>query len=161
MIEKTTRREEDYRDYEERDIGEGWPYADGVSGSETKIENAGYGETAESFDETGNPGFQPSDESAHFGKGGPSILTDDPGSDSNDDAIEDTIANALEDHEIETSGVEIKVRRGVAELSGFVETMEDRRAVEELVYRTAGISAVRNGLTTQAVDAGIPTDWND
>lgn len=161
MIEKTTRREEDYRDYEERDIGEGWPYADGVSGSETKVANAGYGETEESFDESGNPGFQAGDETARFGKGGPNILTDDPESDTNDDAIEEAINNALEEHEIDASGVEIKVRKGVAELTGFVETGEERRMVEELVYRMAGISSVRNGLTTQAVDAGIPSDWND
>lgn len=157
MIEKTTRREEDYRDYEDRDLKEGWPYADDVSGSPTDVGNRSYGETDESFDEAGNPGFETSDETARVGHGGPDILRDDPEADTDDDGMEEALSNALEEHEIDTSGIEIKVTRGVAELSGEVETGEGRRAIEELAYRISGISNVRNNLTTLAVDAALPS----
>jgi hypothetical protein len=161
MIEKTTRREEDYRDYEDRDLRDGWPYSDEVSGSPTDVANRAYGETDESFDEAGNPGFEPSDETVKIGHGGPDILTDDPDADTNDDGIEETLANALEEHDIDTSAVEIKVTRGVVELTGEVETSEDQRAIEALAYRTPGISKVRNLLTTLAVDAALPSGLND
>ncbi|CZT34292.1 BON domain-containing protein [Rhizobium sp. 9140] len=161
MIEKTTRREEDYRDYEDRDLKEGWPYADDVSGSPVDVANRSYGETPESFDESGNPGFETSDETVRIGHGGPDILRDDPEADTDDDGLEEALSNALEEHEIDTSAVEIKVLRGVAELSGEVETAADRRAVEELAYRIPGISKVRNDLTTIAVDAAFPSGLND
>jgi len=161
MIEKTTRREEDYRDYEDRDIKDGWPYADDVSGSPTDVANRSYGETEESFDESGNPGFETSDETAQIGHGGPDILGDDPEADTDDDGMEEALSNALEEHEIDTSAVEIKVTRGVVELSGEVETAEDRRAIEALAYRISGISKVRNALTTLAVDAALPSGLND
>ncbi|KQS80877.1 hypothetical protein ASG25_04945 [Rhizobium sp. Leaf384] len=161
MIEKTTRREEDYRDYEDRDLKDGWPYADEVSGSPTDVANRSYGETDESFDESGNPGFEASDETVRVGHGGPDILRDDPQAVNDDDSMEETLSNALEEHDIDTSSVEIKVLRGVAELSGEVETDADRRSIEALAYRVPGISKVRNGLTTMAVDAALPSGLND
>lgn len=161
MIEKTTRREEDYRDYEDRDLKDGWPYADDVSGSPTDVANRSYGETTESFDESGNPGFETLDETVRIGHGGPDILRDDPEADTDDDGMEEALSNALEEHDIDTSAVEIKIMRGVAELTGEVETAEDRRAIEALAYRIPGISKVRNELTTLAVDAALPSGLND
>jgi hypothetical protein len=161
MSEKTTRREEDYRDYEDRDLKDGWPYSDEVTGSQTDVANRSYGETGESFDEAGNPGFETSDETVRIGHGGPDILRDDPEADTDDDGMEEALSNALEDHDIDTSSVEIKVLRGVAELSGEVETAADRRAIEELAYRISGITKVRNDLTTMAVDAALPSGLDD
>jgi hypothetical protein len=162
MTAKTpTGREEDYRDYEERDLDEGWPYADGTPGSETKVGNRSYGQGTENFDESGNPGFERSRNTAIRSKNGPDPFGGETGADVDDDALEDTIANALEDSAIETSGVDIKARRGSVWLTGAVDTAEERRKIEVLVYAIAGVTGIRNDLATSGADGGIPADWDD
>lgn len=158
---KSTGREDDYRDYEERNLDEGWPYADAVSGSETKPGNGAYGQTAENFDASGNPGFQTSDETAIESSNGPDPFGDDGEGDVADDGHEETIANALEESEVDASGIEIKVRRGLVLLTGAVETREERLTVQAIAERTAGIVEVRNRLTMRAVDGNIPSDWDE
>ncbi len=148
MIGKTPRptgREEDYRDYEERDLDEGWPYADAVPGS----------------DDAGNPGFQRSSDTAIQSKNGPNLSGDDTEANVEDDVLEDTITNALEDSDIETSGVDIKARRGLVWLTGAVDTAQERRKIEVLIYAIPGVVNLRNDLTTSGADGGIPTDWDD
>ena len=49
-------REEDYRDFEERDLEEGWPYADDGTAAQGS-DNRPYGGTA-NFDSDGNAGFR-------------------------------------------------------------------------------------------------------
>ncbi|MBP1861967.1 BON domain-containing protein [Rhizobium herbae] len=158
---KTTGREEDYRDYEERDLDEGWPYADGTPGSERKVGNGSYGQGEGNFDEAGNPGFQRSSDTAIESKSGVDPFGDDTEADVDDDALEDTVANALEDSDIETSGIDIKARRGNVWLKGAVDTAHERRKIEALVYAMPGVVSIRNDLATSGVDGGIPTDWDD
>ncbi|OLP58078.1 hypothetical protein BJF93_05445 [Xaviernesmea oryzae] len=155
---KTTTREEDYRDYEHRDLDQGWPYADEVSGQPTDPANRAYGEGAESFDEQGNPGFQTADEPRIDSANGPDLLADDVEGDVDDDAIEARLVERLEDKGVDLSAVEIRVEDGEALLSGAVETREDRRLIEQMALAQPGINTVRNELTTLAVDAAIPTD---
>lgn len=164
MIDKTTKstgREEDYRDYEERDIDDGWPYADATPGTETKVGNGAYGQGAENFDEAENPGFERSGDTVIESGDGPDLFGDDTEADVDDDALEDTIANALVDSEIETSSVEIKARRGAIRLTGAVDTTQERRKIEALVYAIPGVLSVRNELMASGVDGGIPADWDD
>lgn len=158
---KTTGREEDYRDYEERDVDEGWPYADATPGSQTKIGNESYGQGAENFDETGNPGFQRSNETAIESDNGPDLFGDDTEADVDDDALEDLIANVLEDSAIDTSGVDLKARRGSVWLKGTVDTAQERRKIELLIYAVPGVTGIRNDLQPIGADSGIPADWDD
>ncbi|WP_438750074.1 BON domain-containing protein [Pararhizobium sp. O133] len=158
---KTTGREEDYRDYEDRDVNEGWPYADGTPGSETKVANGSYGQSSENFDEAGNPGFERSSDTAIESANGPDLFGDDTEADVEDDALEDLISNALEDSEIETSGVDLKARRGAVLLSGTVDTAQERRQIESLIYGIPGVTKIRNALRTSGVDEGIPKDWDE
>jgi hypothetical protein len=158
---KTTGREEDYRDYEERDLDEGWPYADATPGSDIKIGNSSYGQADQNFDEAGNPGFQRSSDTIIESADGPDLLNDDVEADVEDDALEDMIVNALIDSDIDTSGMDLKVRRGIALLTGEVETAQDRRRIERFIYDTPGISDVRNELTLRGADGNIPSDWDD
>lgn len=158
---KTTGREEDYRDYEERDLEEGWPYADTTPGSETRIGNSSYGEANKNFDDAGNPGFQRSNDTTIESANGPDLFGDDTEADVNDDALEEAIANALSDSDIDTSSMDLKVRRGKALLTGAVETAHDRDRIERFIYDVPGISAVRNELTLRGADGNIPSDWDD
>lgn len=164
MIDKTTKttgREEDYRDYEDRDVNEGWPYADGTPGSETKVGNGSYGQSAENFDEAGNPGFERTSDTAIESSSGPDLFGDDTEADVDDDALEELISDTLEDSEIETSGVDIKVRRGVVWLSGTVDMAQERQRIESLVYAVPGVINIRNDLVATGVDEGIPKDWDE
>ncbi|MDW5314075.1 BON domain-containing protein [Rhizobium sp. PL01] len=158
---KTTGREEDYRDYEERDVDEGWPYADATPGSRTKVGNGSYGQGSENFDEAGNPGFQRSDETAIESKNGPDLFGDDTDADVDDDALEEVITNLLEDSDLDTSGVDIKARRGSVWLKGTVDTAHERRKIEALIYAVPGVVSIRNDLEAIGADSGIPADWDD
>ena len=51
-------REEDYRDYDTRNIDDGWPYADQAGATAPPVGNAAYGDTAANFDRERNKGFQ-------------------------------------------------------------------------------------------------------
>lgn len=155
------RREEDYRDYEERDIDDGWPYADGTPDTETKIGNGAYGEGGENFDEAGNPGFQRSDDTVIEATTGLDIFGDDTVADVEDDTLEDAIFTALSDRDVDTTALDIRARRGIVRLSGLVDSTEDRRTVERLVNSFLGVVEVRNELRTSGVDTGIPGDWDD
>lgn len=158
---KTTGREDDYRDYKERDLDEGWPYADASPGSETEVGNSSYGQGGENFDEAGNPGFQRSNDTVIESQNGPDLFGDDTDADVDDDTLEDVIATTLEDSGIDTSGVDIKARRGAVWLKGSVDTAGERRRIEMLIYAVSGVVSIRNDLETIGADSGIPADWDD
>ncbi|WEZ84316.1 BON domain-containing protein [Rhizobium sp. 32-5/1] len=158
---KPTSREEDYRDYEERDLKDGWPYADAVAGSDTTVQNQSYGDTAQNFDESGNPGFETSSEAAIQSASGADLLGERTDDEINDDSIEEAISERLENSDIETAGMDIKVSAGVVHLTGFVETAGHRRQVEKLIYAEPGVTGIRNDLTLTAADANIPADWDE
>jgi len=158
---KPTSREEDYRDYEERDLSEGWPYADAVSGSDTTVQNQSYGDTASNFDESGNPGFETSGDAAIHTARGTDPLGDRTEADIDDDSIEEAIAEKLDDSDVETAGLDIKVSEGIVHLTGFVETALHRRVVEQVVYAVPGVRGIRNSLTLTAADGNIPADWDE
>lgn len=160
---KTTGREEDYRDYEERDLDEGWPYADATAGSEVRGGNGSYGQSSENFDETDNPGFQRADDTAIEANGGPDLFGDGTESDVNDDALEESIAMALDDSDadIDISGIEVKARRGNVLLTGAVETQQESRRIEEFAYGHPGVVKVFNRLTARAADGNIPADADE
>jgi len=164
MIDKTTKstgREEDYRDYEERDLAEGWPYADSVPGSQVKPGNGAYGLGQENFDETDNPGFERAGETAIESAEGLDLFGEETEADTEDDALEETISNTLSDNGIDMSAMDLKVRRGIALLTGAVETAQDRRRIAVAISDMPGITEVRNRLTTRAADGNIPSDWDD
>ncbi len=164
MTEKSPRptsREEDYRDYEERDLKEGWPYADGVSGSDTTVKNQSYGDTAENFDESGNPGFETSTDAAIDTADGSDLLGEHTEGDIDDDGIAEAVSEKLENSEVETAGLDIKVSDGVVQLTGFVETAAHRQVVEQLIYSVPGVVGIRDDLTLAAADGNIPADWDE
>jgi osmotically-inducible protein OsmY len=57
--------------------------------------------------------------------------------------------------------MDLKVRRGIAILTGEVDTAQDRRRIERFIFDTPGILNVRNELTLRGADSNIPSDWDD
>ena len=153
-------REDDYRDYDQRNIGDGWPYADGPGATATPVENRGYGETGANFDRDRNEGFRVDAVNADGFEpevATPVLPTTDGRED--DDQLESDIATALEDLEDSIlAGLDIHVDGHVVTLRGSVDTAEERRMIELKVLGVKGVSNVKNFITTLGVDSHIPDD---
>lgn len=153
-----TAREEDYRDYEARDVEQGWPYAD-ADGDGGRKRNTAYGQSGANFDSEGNPGTEVAGETAILSEGGPSISKDVSHDAINDDGLEEEIADRLSlDDRIDESQITVTVRNGVAELSGSVETRDQQFVAEQIVAAVTGIRIVRNRLVLTGLDSHIPYD---
>jgi len=157
---KPLSREEDYRDYEDRELREGWPYSD-TDGDPLKPspENTGYGETPANFDEDPSSGFtkDTADASGHEDK--VDTTTPLPTSRIDDDQLEAEITDRLEEiREIDIDSIEVHAADGVVTLEGRVETISLVRNLEALVLSMPGVISVRNNLETIGVDAHIPDE---
>jgi hypothetical protein len=153
-----TAREEDYRDYEERDVDEGWPYAD-ADGDLGRKRNAAYGQSAANFDSEANPGTETAGGTAIASEGGPSISKSIAHDAIDDDALEEEVSDRLSlDDRIDESQITVTIHDGVAELSGSVETRDQQFVAEQIVATVAGIRFVRNRLVLTGLDSHIPYD---
>ena len=137
-------REEDYRAYLQKDVDQGWPYDD-------KESAAPEGE---------DPGFRmtraDADGLEHHPKD-PVLPETDHREDS--DQLESDISEVLElMDDIDMDSIDIHVDGRTVTLTGGVDTLEDRRAVELKVLGVAGVAKVRNQLRTRGVDTHIPMD---
>lgn len=153
-------REDDYRDYDQRNIGEGWPYADGPGATASPVDNRGYGETGANFDRERNEGFRVE---SVTGEGfEPDLATPDtPTTEGreDDDQLESDISTALESFDDTVlTGLDIHVDGHVVTLRGAVDTAEERRAIELKVLSVNGVREVKNFVTTLGVDSHIPND---
>jgi hypothetical protein len=149
-------REEDYRDFEQRDLGEGWPYADGEP---VKRRNADYGEASDELDPKNT---QISREPFIESQGGPSLFPDEEHGTINDDDIEERISNRLSDSgRWSDNQIEITVHDGIAEINGEVDTEQDSQIINQLVLRTAGVRDTRNNLILLGADSHIPFDADE
>lgn len=153
-------REDDYRDYDQRNIGDGWPYADGPGATASPVENRGYGETGANFDRDRNEGFRVDTVDAEGFEpdvATPVLPTTDGRED--DDQLESDIATALDGlDETLLAGLDIHVDGHVVTLRGSVDTAEERRMIELKVLGVKGVSDVKNFITTLGVDSHIPSD---
>ncbi|MCC8933464.1 BON domain-containing protein [Rhizobium sp. 'Codium 1'] len=153
-------REDDYRDYDQRNIGDGWPYADGAGATASPVGNRGYGETAANFDRDRNEGYHVDAVDAAGLEPSPAtpVLPTTEGRE-NDDQLESDISLALESFDDSVlTGLDIHVDGHLVTLRGAVDTAEERRAVELKVLGVTGVSEVKNFITTLGVDSHIPHD---
>lgn len=160
---KQTSREEDFRDYEQRDIRDGWPYADRDEDPAAK-RNAPYGTTAANFDEIDNEGMDISrDPDVQEVHGAPLPFSDGTEDTIADDDLENRIAERLEeDGRVDPASLEITVRRGVAAIAGSVDSEADRVRVIDLVRAMAGVRDVRaDDLISRGVDSHMPGDVDE
>ena len=151
-----TSREDDFRDYEEREIDEGWPYAD--EDAVKTGENVGYGTSESNFDKVDGPGAEIADAPAIASQGGPSLSPSSEDPVIEDDAIGEQIALAFESNGLDSENITINVHQGIAELSGRVDTDEEKSKLVRVALAVPGVENVTDALTLSGVDGHIPTD---
>lgn len=159
-IKKDLSREEDYRDFEQRDIENGWPYDDGAGAASRPVGNGAYGESGANFDRERNGGYRVTNVDADGGQA-PLVSPVLPETDhrENSDQLEADVAAALEDlPDLLLNALDIHADGRVVTLRGAVDTAEERRMIELRVVAVSGVSAVRNMITTMGIDTHIPGD---
>ncbi len=157
---KDLSREEDYRDFEQRDIENGWPYDDGAGAASRPVGNGAYGETGANFDRERNGGYRVTNVSADGGQAPlASPVLPETNHRENSDQLEADVAAALEDlPDLLLNALDIHADGRVVTLRGAVDTAEERRMIEMRVVAVKGVSTVRNFVTTMGVDTHIPSD---
>lgn len=157
---KPLSREEDYRDYEDRDEREGWPYADEDAKASSNPKNAAYGDTPANFDEEPNSSFI-IDAADEIGAEEDTAHTASPLSPDriDSDQLEAVITERLaEVNDVDADSIDVKAENGIVTLEGSVDTVRLTRRIETLVLSVAGVLEVRNNLRTMGVDSHIPPD---
>lgn len=160
---KRSSREDDFRDYEQRDIRDGWPYSDS-DGDPQAGRNAPYGKPEANFDQLEDKGVEISaDPAVQDVEGVPLPFSDGTEEIIADDDLEDRITQRLdEDERADMSSVELTVRQGVAHLEGAVDSEQDRRHLVGLIRTLKGVRDVRaDALVARGVDSHIPRDVDE
>ncbi|MBX4954379.1 BON domain-containing protein [Rhizobium lentis] len=151
-------REEDYRDLEERNLDDGWPYADGTAAGAPA--NRPYGETAANFDSDPNTGFRidGTDKDGNENRLKDSLRAGAIDRDESDE-LEARVNDALENiPEVDINSIEVHADGHVITLEGSVETIGIARKVELGALSVDGVHHVRNNLQLTGVDAHIPNE---
>jgi hypothetical protein len=156
---RETSREDDYRDYDERDIDEGWPYPDADAAGRKR--NEAYGGSPAGLEDDGNPGAEVSGAPAILSEGGPALSKGIAHEAIEDDALEEEITDQLSNRaDLDMEQVTVRVRNGVAELTGSVETHQASAVAAQIAAAVPGIDDVRNRLVLTGLDSHIPGDAN-
>lgn len=146
-------REEDYRDYNERDISDGWPYADEEVVAK---KNEAYGVE---FDDEDKTSVEISDEPVIDSQGGPSLFPAAAEEAVEDDEIEEALYERITNtRRWEDNQLTVTVHAGVATLEGEVETEHDRQLINQIALSTPGVADTVNRIILIGVDSHIPTD---
>ncbi|MFB2553991.1 BON domain-containing protein [Ensifer soli] len=155
-------REDDYRDYDTRNIRDGWPYADG-EGREGPKPNGPYGGSGRNLDQDADDGvIVAGDPELREVDGAPLPFPSEEAGTIADDDIEERIGILIEaDDNIELSTVDIAVHAGKVILSGSVDSREDRARLLAMVKGVPGVRAVSDRLVTEGVDSHIPPDTDE
>jgi hypothetical protein len=169
------RRQEEYDDYVEHNIDDGWPYGDGPAPSARPIRNAPYGSSRANFDRERNPGFHETGEPVgDFGPdyddngyrprprlGAPrQFVRRDPyaevgrhrgkgprGYKRSDERIREDVSDRLTDEaQLDPSDVEVGVKDGEVTLSGHVAKRWERRLAEDWAETVSGVVHVQNNI---------------
>jgi hypothetical protein len=154
-------REEDYRDYEERDLQEGWPYDDDAGAKSRDPGNGPYGGPGANFDEETNKGYMVSDAEASGQQEAQreTLLPGTSGLEDLDD-LEERVMDALTDFAgVTPETLDIRAERGgIIVLQGEIDDAITARHIEARTLSIPGVRSVRNNLSIIGVDAGIPDD---
>ena len=154
---RETSREKDYRDYEERDLDQGWPYPD--QDAAMRKANEAYGTAPAGLESDTNPGAEVAGDPAIRSEGGPSLSQRIAREAIEDDALEEEISNHLTDRDdIDEDQITVTVQHGVAKLSGSVETSSHAALAARIAAAVPGVRAVYNLLVPTGLDSHIPGD---
>lgn len=154
---RETSREEDYRDYEERDLDEGWPYADQETARQKA--NEAYGAAPADLGRDSNAGAEVAGAPVIRSEGGPALSKGISREAIDDDSLEEEISNHFIDRDdIDEDQITVTVQHGVAKLSGNVETSGDVALAAKIAAAVPGVRAVYNLLVPLSADSHIPRD---
>ncbi len=159
-IKKDTTREEDYRDYEERDLKDGWPYDDDAGSSSEPSENRPYGETDANFDEGSSKGFTvtKTDANGQQEREPDSRMPTTADLVESDD-IEERVMDALSDVEgASPEMIDVRSEGSIIILEGEVDDAATARQLGRIARSISGVTSVRNLIQIIGVDANIPED---
>lgn len=157
--DKELSREEDYRDYEERDVEEGWPYDDAAGERTARKANRAYGDGA-NFDDAENKGYAVADidGTGNQERQGDQLLPGTFGREEDDD-LEERVMNALtESEDAEPEQIDVRVEGTTVTLEGEVDDRDTARRYEARAKHVRGVGRVRNNLKVLGVDANIPDE---
>jgi hypothetical protein len=160
---KTVSRKEDFRDYEERDTRDGWPYPDDDD-ARRAAQNLPYASPGADLDQLENEGVAITRvPAARDVNGAPLSFADETGDFIGDDDLEARIMEAFEDDDrVDLATLELTIRDGVAVLDGAVDSEEDRRHLIGFLRRVKGVRDVEaDGLLARGVDSHLPRDVTD
>lgn len=153
-------REEDYRDYDTRNIDEGWPYADQAGAGSDPVENSAYGDTDANFDRERNKGYKV-DNADKNGREEPvrdgSTIADPDVIESDD--LEERVSDAIEELDIVAmETLDIRADGTTVTIEGEVDDDQTARKIVARVRRVNGVSKVVNELTLLGIDSLIPDE---
>ncbi|HET7413939.1 MAG TPA: BON domain-containing protein [Pararhizobium sp.] len=165
------RRQEDYEDYTERNIDEGWPYGDEPGRRERRLGSGPYGEALD-FGRERNPGMHNTDEAVAGSAAPPDADWQDRrrhgddvfgprprarrpdhrgkgprGYTRSDERIREDVCDLLtEDAQLDPSDVEVTVSGGEVTLDGYVSERSEKRMAEDWAEQVGGVIHVQNNL---------------
>ncbi|PZM10793.1 BON domain-containing protein [Rhizobium tubonense] len=157
---KVLTREEDYRDYEERDLQDGWPYDDDAGAKSQEPGNRPYGETAANFDEDTNKGYTvvDTDETGQQERQAEQLSAGTRGRENADD-LEERVMDALSGFEgVSPELIDVRAEGSTIILEGQVDDAITARHLELKALGIPGVTQVKNNLSIIGVDANIPDD---
>lgn len=157
---KPSSREEDFRDYEERDLRDGWPYADGGERGQRGLENRDYGDPSANFDDDGDSGFEVD---AADKDGAEPNLRDEVRPQSvrriDSDDLEAIVTEKLEAFDdVDITSIDVHADGQTVTIEGTVETLATSRRIAAMILALPGVRHVHNNLQTIGVDSGLPSD---
>lgn len=153
-------RIEDYRDYEDRNVDEGWPYDDDAGAASKPPANRAYGETAANFDQDTNAGFEVEPMAADGDLPDPALAAapeSDPGI--ADDDLEERVLDALTGVDgFEENLIDIRAKDGIIALEGTVDEQPLLARILATATAVKGVQKVKNRIRLNGVDAYLPSD---
>ncbi|MBT9370149.1 BON domain-containing protein [Rhizobium sp. CSW-27] len=153
-------REEDYRDYDTRNIDDGWPYADPAGAGAGPVDNAAYGDPSANFDRERNKGYQV-DSADSTGLEEPVSDRRTPatiGMEESDD-LEERVSDAIDALDIVAmETIDVRADGSTVTLEGEVDDAATARRIVAEVRRVPGVGRVVNELTLLGIDSLIPDD---
>lgn len=155
-----TTREEDYRDYDTRNIDDGWPYADAAGAATKPVDNAAYGNPNANFDRERNRGYHVEGVDAQgFEERTPDSLRPATEGFEDSDDIEERVTEALENMgDVPMDSIDVHAERGTVTIEGMVDDGTLSRRISAAVEGISGVRLVVNNLRLAGVDTHIPDD---
>lgn len=153
-------REEDYRDYDTRNIDDGWPYADQAGATAAPVGNSAYGDTAANFDRERNRGFQvDSADETGLEEGVTDRTTPATKGMELSDDLEERVSDAIEALDlVAMETIDIRADGTTVTIEGEVDDAQTARKLVAHVKRVPGVGKVVNELTLLGIDSLIPDE---